>query len=1535
MKQQEQSSKQQEEILKHVRDKSVNSSGSSFGSSGGDAEGRNSKPFRIGKIEFPKFSGEDVEGWVYRCEHFFAMDDTPPDSKLRCAAVHLEGDALQWHRAFMKTRNATVAEVPWDEYVRSISARFSDALFEDPLEEMASLTQTGSLQELNTAFDSLLNKVTLSETQAVSLYIKALKPEIRGPVKMFKPRTLHEAYSLAKTQALNNETWEEKWVGSKGGGSFSKSSNNKITPPTNAAKLPLLPTPNNNRTTTGSYKPSNNQRRLSSKELEQKRAKGECFWCTEKFVPGHKCATPRKQIYIIEADDEGDQAETEAESDKEEEEDHQISIHALTGMPSYSTMRVNGSMGTRQLYILIDSGSTHNFLKEKLAKKLECDSLSIPPVTVGVADGKKLTSTRVCKDFQWNMQGNWFKTEVLLLPLESYDMILGVQWLLPLNDILWNFQKMTMKFELEGKRYELKGLQNNLFAVCSLEKMGKYVRTGDSQFFSLQLTGGERDNTYHSRVVNVPVDETEAGQWKRLVARFPRVFEVPTGLPPQRRFDHKIVLKEGTAPISVRPYRYPAVQKDVIEKTTRELLDSGVIRDSQSAFAAPVVLVKKKDGQWRMCMDYRRLNEATVKDKFPIPLIDELLDELAGATFFSKLDLRSGYHQVRMAEEDIPKTAFRTHEGHYEFLVMPFGLTNAPATFQALMNHIFKPMLRKGVLVFFDDILVYSRSEEDHWVHLEKVLTIMQANRLFAKESKCVFGGRAIEYLGHVIAREGVSTDPKKIEAVQQWPVPKTVKQLRGFLGLAGYYRRFIRSFGMIARPLTDRLKKDAFNWGPDAQDAFERLKSALTSAPVLTLPDPTQPFVIEADASAGGVGAVLMQNRHPVSFLSKALSPRQNALSVYEKELLAIMLAVKQWHYYLITGPFVIRTDQKSLKHLLSQKVTTPLQHKWLAKLMGYDYSIEYKKGRDNVAADALSRVQGSELFVTAVSQLEPLLLDRIVASQRDDVDLQQLVTRVKEGVGHTKYKWNGRWLARDNRIVVGNDSGLREDMVKLCHESPIGGHSGVRATVQRVKGLFHWRGINKVVRRVVRKCDVCMRAKTENTAPAGLLQPLPVPEMIFSDISMDFIGGLPRVKGKDTVFVVVDRLTKYGHFMLLGHPYSARDVAQVFFDNVYKLHGCPNSIVSDRDPIFLSSFWKEFLHLQGIEARLSTAYHPQSDGQTEVVNRCLEGYLRCMVMERPHSWVKWVTTAEWWYNTTFHSSLERSPFEALYGYPPPLHIPYVPKDAVDGEVDEVMRDREAAVKVLRQSLLKAQNRMKQQADKKRSEREFEAGQWVYLKLQPYMQNSLRVHKHSKLTPKYFGPFLIIEKVGSVAYKLDLPEEAHIHPVFHVSLLKEADGPPEKVVPIPLEARFNFQPQAVLDRKLVKRGHRAAMKFLSSSTLSKPYLDFKIQTTFFLFHGSLSRGFWLSVLLVSRVSESTFQQSWLGFRPNSAHTGKSGAKDFMFGCLNFVFVSGMRPSLCSFTHFRRVLPPETFPLAGNFSSPPYDILNTILQVER
>jgi hypothetical protein len=312
-------------------------------------------------------------------------------------------------------------------------------------------------------------------------------------------------------------------------------------------------------------------------------------------------------------------------------------------------------------------------------------------------------------------------------------------------------------------------------------------------------------------------------------------------------------------------------------------------------------MVLKKEGSWRMCPDFCALNKLTIKDKFPIPVIDDLLDELSGAQFFTKLDLRSGYHQIHMKESDIPKMAFHTHEGHYEFLVMPFGLCNAPSTFQSLMNHVFRPFLRHFVLVFFDDILIYSKTWKDHLTHVDQVLSLLAQHHLFLKQSKCAFGASEVEYLGHLVGKDGVRVDPKKIEAMQDWPHPKTLKSLRGFLGLTGYYRKFVKNYGKIAAPLTALLKKNSFTWTPATAQAFQTLKMAMCTTLVLALPDFTKTFVLECDASGKGIGTVLMQAGRPLAFTSKQLSEKNLGKPIYEKEMLAILHVVELWRPYLL----------------------------------------------------------------------------------------------------------------------------------------------------------------------------------------------------------------------------------------------------------------------------------------------------------------------------------------------------------------------------------------------------------------------------------------------------------------------------------------------------------------------------------------------------------------------------------------------------------------------------------------------------------
>jgi hypothetical protein len=317
------------------------------------------------------------------------------------------------------------------------------------------------------------------------------------------------------------------------------------------------------------------------------------------------------------------------------------------------------------------------------------------------------------------------------------------------------------------------------------------------------------------------------------------------------------------------PYRYPYSQKSEIERMVEEMLEADIIIPSQSSYSAPVVMVLKKEGSWCMCPDYRELNKITVRDKFPISVIDELLVELHGEIYYRKLDLRSGYHHIRMKEVNIPKTTFRTHEGHYEFLFIPFGLINAPSTFQGLMNSIFKPFLQNFVLVFFDDILIYSKSWEDHVRHVDKVLKLLKEKELYAKPSKCFFRVKEVEYLGHILSHEGVKVDPNKIKAMMEWPIPKTLKNIRGFLGLIGYYRKFVRNYGRIETPLMTLTKKDEFSWTLEATQAFERLKEVMCKALVLTTLDFTKTFIVECDASGNGISVVLMQEGRPLSFES------------------------------------------------------------------------------------------------------------------------------------------------------------------------------------------------------------------------------------------------------------------------------------------------------------------------------------------------------------------------------------------------------------------------------------------------------------------------------------------------------------------------------------------------------------------------------------------------------------------------------------------------------------------------------------------
>ncbi|GJX85901.1 retrotransposon-related protein [Tanacetum coccineum] len=486
-------------------------------------------------------------------------------------------------------------------------------------------------------------------------------------------------------------------------------------------------------------------------------------------------------------------------------------LNSLIGHGSPRSLQLWGTIGTGDVHVLIDNGSTHNFVRPDVVEKMCLPVQPTKAFKVYIGSGETLLCENVCSHVSLLMQGVAVDVDLYVLPMQGPDVVLGIQWLQHLGKVTHDYARQTMEFNLLGTTFTLKGDESLRMKKISLHRMQALLEQdgvyGVYEIYHLPLEADGGDTSLLAASSQRP-------ELDQLLGRFNDLFQVPNSLPPHRSIDHRIHLLPDTKPVNVRPYRYPHYQKGEMEKLVNEMLSQGIIRFSQSPFSSPVLLVKKKDGSYRFCVDYRALNAVTIKDKFPIPTADEMFDELGGATIFTKLDLRAGYHQIRVHERDVYKTAFRTHDGHYEFLVMPFGLTNAPSTFQATMNRLFSLYLRKFVIVFFDDILVYSTTFAAHLEHLECVLQRLQEHHFYVKRSKCVFGAETLEYLGHIISGRGVAMDPKKVVAVREWSEPTTQRQVRGFLGLAGYYRRFIKGYATLAAPLTNLLRKDGFKWG-------------------------------------------------------------------------------------------------------------------------------------------------------------------------------------------------------------------------------------------------------------------------------------------------------------------------------------------------------------------------------------------------------------------------------------------------------------------------------------------------------------------------------------------------------------------------------------------------------------------------------------------------------------------------------------------------------------------------------------------------
>ncbi|GKB20694.1 putative reverse transcriptase domain-containing protein [Tanacetum coccineum] len=634
-------------------------------------------------------------------------------------------------------------------------------------------------------------------------------------------------------------------------------------------------------------------------------------------------------------------------------------------------------------------------------------------------------------------------------------------------------------------------------------------------------------------------------------------FDVIIGLPLARPVEFQINLIPGAAPVSRAPYRLAPSKMKELSEQLQELSDKGFMRPSSSPWGAPVLFVKKKDGSFRMCIDYRELNKLTVKNRYPLPRIDDLFDQLQGSSIYSKIDLRSGYHQLRVREQDIPKTAFRTRYGHYEFQVMPFGLTNAPAVFMDLMNRVCKPYLDKFVIVFIDDILIYSKDEKEHEEHLKAILELLKKEQLYAKFSKCEFWIPKVQFLGHVIDSRGIHVDPAKIESIKDWASPKTPTEIRQFLGLAGYYRRFIEGFSKIAKSMTKLTQKGIkFDWGEKEENAFQLIKQKLCSAPILALPEGSEDFVVYCDTSHKGLGVVLMQREKVIAYASRQLKIHEKNYTTHDLEL-------------------------GSVKELNMR------QHRWIELFSDYDCDIRYHPGKANVVADVLSRKERIEplrvraLVMTIGLDLPKRRLEAQIEAQKSE----NLVNKDVGGIIRRDIPKERLEPRADGTLCLHDRSwlpcygDLRSVIMHESHKSKYSIHPGLENMYQDMKKLYWWPNMKADIATYVRKYLTCARVKAEHQRPSGLLVQLEIPKWKWDNITMDFITKLPKSsQGFDTIWVIVDRLTKSTHFLPIRENDPLDKLARLYLNRIVARHEIPASIICDRDGRFTTNFWRSF---------------------------------------------------------------------------------------------------------------------------------------------------------------------------------------------------------------------------------------------------------------------------------------------------------------------------------------------------------------------
>ena len=1341
-------------------------------------------------------SAKEVDNFLWGMDQYFRISGITSDVvRVSAASMYLQDIALVWwRRRSDDARRGGTSVRTWDEFQHEFRRQFyPECATAEARGRLRRLTQRSTIREYVREFSELMLQVpNMSDDEALFSFKDGLKSWAKLELDRRGVTDLASAMSVA--EGLTEYSRDERSA---------------------PANKPKVNKPNsggerfNDRGKQGykgnssnTVRPSYNRDKQPARDAERKGKPSEgCYLCDGPHR-ARDCPLRHRLASLVKADEEPPQETRTLGALR-----ILSSVQAKGTKPERGLMFADVGLKGQKVKALIDTGASDIFMSEAMARKLRL------PVEKGTGLLKTVNSTEVptlgvARGVELHV-GQW-KGEVTIevVPLDDFDLVLGINFLDQLNALVVPFAN----------------------AICILDPRFSCViplrrEVHTKTLSAMQLAKGLRRNE-PTFLASVSMKETEPAaedvptEVSKLLGSFADVMpsELPKKLPPVREVDHRIELVPDAKPPATVPYRMAPPELEELKKQLKELMDAGYIKPSKSPFGAPVLFQRKHDGSLRMCIDYRALNKLTIKNKYPIPLIADLFDQLGGARWFTKLDLRSGYWQVRIAVGDESKTACVTRYGAFEFLVMPFGLTNAPATFCTLMNKVLHKFLDRFVVVYLDDIVVYSNTLEEHIEHLGEVFEVLREHQLYVKREKCVFAQKRIPFLGHIVGEGRIWMDSAKISAIQEWETPKRVTEVRSFLGLANYYRRFIQGYSCITTPLTDLLKKErAWEWSPKCQEAFDTLKHTVIREPVLKLPDFSMPYEVHTDASDFAIGGVLMQEGHPIAFESRKLKDAERRYTVQEKEMTAVVHCLRTWRHYLLGSHFVVKTDNVATSYFQTQKKLSPKQARWQDFLAEFDWSLEYKPGKANVVADALSR----KVLASAVSKPQSQFVDRILSGLVHDKNAAALMSLAAEG--KTKGFWceEGLLYTKGFRLYVPRHDSLRREVMRECHDSKWAGHPGVHRTLALAQDQFYWPDMRGDIEAYVKTCLVCQQDKLEQRRPGGQLEPLPIPTRPWESISMDFIHGLPKSEGCQTLMVVVDRFSKYGTFIPASKDCPAQEAAQLLMKHLVKYWGVPKTIVSDRDGRFIGKFWTELFKLLGTELNFSTSFHPQTDGQTERVNALLEIYLRHYVSVHQQDWAKILDVAQFSYNLQRSESTSKSPFEIVSGQQP--LTPNAVAMGYSGDspaAHQFAHNWQEQHDLVRLYLQKAAKRMKKWADEKRRGVQFQIGDLVLVKLYIILRHK-KLHKG--LVRRYEGPYRVIKRIGKVAYKLELPKKLKVHPVFHVSMLKPFHQDQEDPsrgesyrAPVGISTAYDREMESIIaDRVVRRKGYRPQHEYL------------------------------------------------------------------------------------------------------------------------